>query len=203
MKRIMLMGLMLLGTCVAAHAQCLRVGVRGGVNTVDYSVAPVTVGDATFSAGNAKVGYEAGLLLRFRLANHLHLQSGLNYQFNPYAFRVGGNAHGRITIDARRLEIPVELGLNFGVLRLFAGPVFRVAQWQKSSVPRLLRVKFNDSDIALTGGAGLHIRRFFIDFRVTGYPWSSLSNTFYSGDASARVKVRRNLLYGGSVGFYF
>lgn len=83
MKRIMLMGLMLLGTCVAAHAQCLRVGVRGGVNTVDYSVAPVTVGDATFSAGNAKVGYEAGLLLRFRLAKHLHLPSGLNYQFIP------------------------------------------------------------------------------------------------------------------------
>ena len=67
----------------------------------------------------------------------------------------------------------------------------------------MLRVKFNDSDIALTGGAGLHIRRFFIDFRVTGYPWSNLRNTFYSGDASARVKVRRNLLYGGSVGFYF
>lgn len=202
-KRVILTGLLLLAATGAAFAQRLQVGVRGGINTTDFSMAPTTVGGTTFSRGSGKVGYEAALLLRFRLAKHLHLQSGLNYQFNPYAFRVSGQMNVRLTVDARRLEIPVELGLNFGVLRLFAGPVFRVAQWQKSSVPRLLKIGFNDSDIALTGGAGLHIRKFFIDFRITGYPWSQVHYTFRSGDSSARVKVNRNLLYGGSVGFYF
>lgn len=203
MKRLILTGLMLLYAGHAVHAQRFQVGVRAGINAEDYATVPPQLEGTTFTPGSAKVGYEAALVLRFRLARHLHLQTGLNYQFSPYVFHLEGQVHGRLTIDARRLEIPVELGLNFGVLRLFAGPVFRVAQWQKSSVPRLLEIKFNDSDIALTGGVGLHVRKFFIDFRVTGYPWSSVRNTYYSGDASARVKVRSNLLYGGSLGFFF
>lgn len=202
MKKWILTGLILLGVC-SARAQHFRVGVRAGINAEDYASSPVQLEGTTFTPGSAKIGYEAALVLRFRLARHLHLQTGLNYQFSPYVFHLEGQVHGRLTIDARRLEIPVELGLNFGVLRLFAGPVFRVAQWQKSSVPKLLGIKFNDSDIALTGGVGLHVRRFFIDFRVTGYPWSNVRNTYRSGDTSARVNVRRALLYGGSVGLFF
>ena len=41
------------------------------------------------------------------------------------------------------------------------------------------------------------------DFRLSGYARSHVWNTFVSDGVSQRVRVPRNLVYGGSVGFFF
>ena len=55
----------------------------------------------------------------------------------------------------------------------------------------------------IMGGVGFNIRKFFFDFRLSGYARSHVWNTFVSDGVSQRVRVPRNLVYGGSVGFFF
>lgn len=186
-----------------ASAQRLRVGVRGGINAVDYKFVPTTINGVRFSPGSAHVGYEAGFVVRLNLTKHLHLQSELNYNFINYNILADGAARNYLKLKTQRLEIPVQLGLQFGMFRLFGGASFRVAHSERSNIPRLLEVDYNDQNVAVMGGIGLNIRKFFIDFRVQGYPRSRVWNTFTSNGISARVKVPHEIVYGGSLGFFF
>lgn len=187
----------------AASAQRFRIGIRGGINTVDHSFSRTRIGDALVTPGENKIGYEAGFALRLNLTKHLHLQSELNYVFTNYGFDLAGASRRNVTIRTERFEIPVQLGLQFGPIRLFGGAAFRIAHSERSSAPKTLKVRFNDDDIAIMGGIGLNIKKFFIDFRISGYPRSHVWNTFTSDGYSKRVKVSRNMLYGGSIGFFF
>ena len=105
----------------AASAQRLMVGVRGGVNFTDYSFVPTRIGDIRFSPGSPRAGYDVGFVLRLNLSKHLHLQSELDYAFVNYSVRAGDAGNRRLTLRTERFEIPVQLGFQFGVLRLFGG----------------------------------------------------------------------------------
>lgn len=203
MKNVLLFLLAALLLGGTASAQRFRVGVRGGVNAADYRFTPVKIGSSRFSPGNTRVGFETGFVLRLNLTKHLHLQSEINYDFANYSVRVEGPARRSVTLRAERLEIPVQLGLQFGIVRLFGGASFRVADSERSTAPGLLKVEFNNDDISLMGGLGLNIGHFFLDFRVQGYPRSRLWNTFTSNGVAERVEVTRDLIYGGSIGFFF
>ena len=190
----------------AASAQRLMVGVRGGVNLTDYSFDATRIGDTRFTPGTPRVGYDVGFVLRLNLSKRLHLQSELDYAFVNYSVRaasVGNAGSSRLTLRTERLEIPVQLGFQFGVLRLFGGALFRVTDSERSSSPQLLRVGFNNGDVGVTGGLGLNIHKFFIDLRVSGYPRSRVWHDFTSGGVTQRVKVPHDLVYGGSIGFFF
>lgn len=184
-------------------AQRLQVGIRGGVNATSYSFETATVGDNTFSPASTRAGFETGLAVRLNLTRHLHLQSELDYAFTNYSLHAAGKLRRDISVRAERLEVPVQLGLQFGIVRLFGGVSFRLADSSHSSAPELLRVRFNNDDMAVMGGLGLDVRHFFLDLRVQGYPRSSIWNTFTSGSATQRVKVSRDLVYGASIGFFF
>lgn len=204
MKKLFILLLCTFLTAGAASAQRrLQLGVRGGVNLTDYKIAPTRIGDNRFTAGPARIGYEAGFVLRLNLTRHLHLQSELNYNFVNYNLRSEGKTPREIVLRTQRFEIPVELGLQLGVVRLFGGARFRVADSERSSIPRLLKVDFNDHDTALVGGIGLNIKKFFIDLRVTGYPRSHVWQNYTSYDQTQRVRVKHDLIYGGSLGFFF
>ena len=184
----------------AASAQRLMVGVRGGVNFTDYSFVPARIGDTRFTPGSPRMGYDVGFVLRLNLSKHLHLQSELDYAFVNYSVQAGNR---RLTLRTERFEIPVQLGFQFGVLRLFGGALFRVTDSEHSSAPQLLRVRFNNGDVGVMGGLGFNVRKFFIDFRISGYPRSRVWHDFTSEGVTRRVKVPHDIVYGGSVGFFF
>ncbi len=189
----------------AASAQRLRLGVRAGMNTSDYRFSTVRIGDTYVSRGGARAGFNVGLVFRYDLSRRFHLQAETDYVFANYAYRLRGGAVHDVRIRAERLEIPVELGFRFAkVLRLFGGAVFRATNSQRSSAPGIFRVKFNDGDVALTGGLGVQIRSFFLDFRITLHPQGRTWNTFtLAGAEPQRVGIGRNILYGGSIGLFF
>ena len=187
----------------AASAQRIQFGLRGGVNIVDPHFGRIRIGNAAITKSKAQIGYDMGLVLRLNLSKHLHLQTELNYSFQNYAFHVTEIYTRDVKMRTERLEIPVELGFQFGAFRIFGGAQFRVAQTGRSNASQVLKVRFNDDDIGIMGGIGLNIKKFFIDFRVSGYPRSHVWNTFVSDGLSQRVKVGRNIVYGGSIGFFF
>lgn len=203
MKRFVIILCAALFVCGAASAQRLQVGLRGGINTVDHSFGRVRIGDLAITGGKAQIGYDVGLVLRLNITKHLHLQSELNYAFNDYAFRISEFYTRDVKMRTERLELPVQLGLQFGVFRIFGGAQFRLTQSGRSTAPELLKVRFNDDDIAIVGGIGFNIRKFFIDFRVSGYPRSHVWNTFIADGVTHRVQASRNIVYGGSIGFFF
>lgn len=187
----------------AASAQRLMVGVRGGVNFADYSFVPAQISDMRFNPGSPRAGYDLGFVLRLNLSKHLHLQSEFNYAFVNYSVRARTNVQRIVTLRTERFEIPLQIGLQFGILRLFGGPQFRVGSSSRSNSPQLLKVGFNNSDVGLMGGIGFNIRKFFIDFRISGYPRSRVWHRFTSEGTVQRVKVPHDIVYGGSIGFFF
>ena len=203
MKKILALLSALLFFCGGASAQRFRIGLRGGISTVKQHFDRVYIGDRSVAPGKAQVGYEAGLVLRLNITRHIHLQSELNYAFANYDFRLGNSRDRDLRIRTERFEIPVQLGLQFGAFRLFGGAGFRVSQSGRSDDSQQLKVRFNDDDIAVMGGVGFNIRKFFFDFRVSGYPRSHIRNTFVCDGVAQRVRVDRSVPYGGSIGFFF
>ena len=203
MKHFAFLLLFALGFSGAVSAQRLMVGVRGGVNFADYSFVPTRIGDTRFSPGSVRAGYDVGFVLRLNLSKRLHLQSEFDYAFVNYNVLAGNAGSRRITLRTERFEIPVQAGFQFGVLRLFGGAQFRVTGSERSSAPQLLKVGFNNGNVGVMGGLGLNIHKFFLDFRVSGYPRSRVWHDFTSGGITRRVKVPRDIVYGGSIGFFF
>ena len=115
----------------------------------------------------------------------------------PAAFQFAFQPFGIVGFDPLDGMDPSEHSL-----RLFGGAQFRVADSERDSAPKLLKVNFND-DVGIMGGVGFNIRKFFFDFRLSGYARSHVWNTFVSDGVSQRVRIPRNLVYGGSVGFFF
>lgn len=187
----------------AASARRLQVGVHGGISVADYSFVPTRIGEVGFSPGSLRAGYNAGLVARLNLSNCVHLQTELNYAFINYEVRTQGAGLDHLTLRTQRFEIPVHLGFQFGPLRLFGGVQFRAASSERSSAPQVLKVRFNNGDAGITGGIGLGIRKFFIDFRATGYPRSRVWHEFTSHGTTQRVKVPHDIVYSGSIGFFF
>lgn len=169
----------------------------------DYSFVPTRIGDTRFTPGAVRAGYDVGFVLRLNLSKHLHLQSELNYAFVNYNVLAENSGSRRIALRTERFEIPVQLGFQFGVLRLFGGALFRVTESERSSVPQLLKVRFNNGDVGVMGGLGFNVRKFFIDFRISGYPRSRVWHDFTSEGIARRVKVPHDIVYGGSLGFFF
>jgi len=206
MKKIILSLLLAAGFCSVAYAQRFKVGVRVGADMVDYSSPRIEFAGGSVSHGSNRVGFETALIGRLNITRHLHLQTEFEFSRTGYAFRyhyAEGYSQRNIKIHANRIEIPLQIGINAGPVRLFGGVAFRVAHSEKSNAPSLLKVKFNDSNIGLTGGVGVNIRRFFIDARITGYPRSTIYNTFTSNGETHRTAIGRHIRWSVSTGFFF
>lgn len=171
----------------AASAQRLRLGVRAGMNTSDYRFSTVRIGDTYVSrGGTCGIRRGAGLPVRplaplpSASRNRLRLRQ---LRLPPARRGRARRAHtGRTARNPGRTGLPIRQGAP-----PVRGAVFRATNSQRSSAPGIFRVKFNDGDVALTGGLGVQIRSFFLDFRITLHPQGRTWNTFTSPARSRNV----------------
>ncbi|MCX4300970.1 MAG: outer membrane beta-barrel protein [Alistipes sp.] len=205
MKRLLLISsFVLLFASGTASARRLQVGFRGGINTTDYRFSPVAIGETRFVTGSSRAGFETGFVLRLNLSKFVHLQSELNYDFVNYSIRATrANLQTDVRLRSERLEVPVQLGFQLGIVRLFGGASFRLNNSLHSSHPDLLKIRFDTENMAWMGGIGLNFKHFFLDFRLQGYPGSKHNNIFESNGIRQKVHIRSNIVYGGSLGFFF
>lgn len=204
MKRIFLTLLLSAALSAAAFAQQrFNVGIRAGVNISDYALPAISSPDATLRNARNRAGFEASLLARFNFTRHLNLQAEFEYDRNNYGFNCRkGYGNRRVTVNTNRIEIPLLLGLNLGPVRLFGGASFRLSHNEKSNAPSILQIKFSDRKAALTGGAGINIKHFFVEARITGYPGSAANTAIFYG-TPVKVKPRHDLKWSLSTGFLF
>ena len=128
--------LVLFAACMplAVRAQLLHVGLRSGVNVSDVSVERFALADAVVSSGRIKAGYQFAFMARTNLTRHLHLQAEIEYACGVNAYRIDRMTSARsISIRSRRLNLPLELGVQLGAARLFAGASFVIGDWTGNS----------------------------------------------------------------------
>ncbi len=204
MKRFLPAFILLLTLAATASAQRFRVGVRVGVNAMDFSLPKIDFADHSVVGGNTKIGFETALIARLNITRHLHLQAEFEYGRTGYQIRYEGSTLDRnVKIHANRIEVPLMLGVTAGPVRLFGGAFLRIAHNERSEAPAFVEIGFNDSDVGIMGGLGVNIRKFFVEARISGYPKSSVKTTVESQGARQTVRVGRNIRYSLSTGFFF
>lgn len=205
MKRLIFTLLLLLGLSLSCRAQRFRVGARVGANITGYRMEALGFERGTIREGRPKAGFEAALAARLALTKHINLQAEFEFDRTGYGFEyVRSDAPVQsAAVHASRLEIPLMLGIQIGsYVRLFGGASFRAAHSEKSTVPSLVQVRFNDSAVALTGGMGLNIRKFFLEGRITGYPQKTEWTVVSQGEKQ-RTTIKNPVKWSITTGFFF
>lgn len=196
---------LLLFISTATFAQPLKIGVRGGVNTSSYDFQRFSLnGTAITPRSSQEMGYQLGVAMRLSIPKFLQFQPELMYSTRNYGYELTTKSGvDRVKITTKRMELPFMVGFNIKFLRLFAGPVFVLSSSQSNNNKDSgFSVKFDDSDIAFQMGAGLDIRKFFLDVRYTKN-FQTTYNTMTLKNVSYKSKIRNDELWAFSAGFFF
>lgn len=203
-KNFTILCAMLLMGSVAAIAQPLKIGIKGGINTGKYVMTPIAINGASITGETTGLGYQFGVVARLSIPKFLQIQPELVYSSRDYRYALRSRDGKRdVKMQSRRLELPVMIGFNISALRLYAGPNFILSSSVKSSdksVP--LTVNYVKSDIAFQAGAGLDIKKFFLDVRYSTYLGSRYEKFTYEG-ITQKVKIKTDNQWFFSAGFFF
>ncbi len=198
---------LLLAICLgsmAAIAQPLKIGIKGGMNLSSYSFDQLQFDNTYITPvkGNT-TGYQLGLVMRLTIPKFIHIQPEINYIERGYRFHVNQGTRQTLELVTERIEVPVTVGFNIAALRIFGGPVFRIASNTRlDKQNKNFSVKFKESDVALQLGAGLDIRKFFLDVRYVTHPETTYENIYYKGSGQ-KVKVKNDEMWQFNIGFFF
>lgn len=204
MRKILLLILGVACSLTVASAQFLHVGLRAGVNLSDIAFSKFSLDDAMVSKGRTKCGYQAAFMMRANLTRHLNLQAELEYSCAVNAYDIDRGSYVRTSnIQLRRLSLPLELGLQFGAVRLFGGASFALGDWTGNSRSSILAVDYDLPDVSIVGGVGVHFRKMFLEARVQSSTKSSQYYLYRIGSTVRSVKIKHNLLWSFSAGFFF
>ena len=174
MKRITLLLTSMLLVVWAADAQLLGIGARVGIGTGSYDFDSVSIEGGTLEpAGDRVSGYQAALFLRLSIPTFLYVQPEVQISQRDYIFGIKYPSESKEfkAIRTYRLDVPVILGLKLGNVRLFGGPVWRIAskQYNKGGGPTPFGIRFEDAKVAAMGGVGVEFDGVFLEIRYTGY----------------------------------
>ncbi|MFD0793922.1 porin family protein [Mucilaginibacter litoreus] len=199
MKKSLLTLCIVIAGITAGKAQLLpsvQVGAKAGVNLSSLSNT-----SGTFSADN-RAGYLAGIWARF---------GAIGFNFQPELYitskNVDINTSNGTSGSAKftSIDVPLLLGGKIGAFglggRFYAGPLLSFAINKDnnfgSAVGDAARLRYKDSNFALTAGAGVDIRRISIDLRYE----AGLTKQEYI-DGSTNIKTRVSL-FNLSLGYSF
>lgn len=202
--RTLLLTFVMVLTTLGVSAQVFKIGVRGGANITNNDFTAISTGEYRVSHLPSKAGYQVALVTRISIPRFLQISPEFQMVSHTYRYRINSPiAHSEASVAVRRFEIPVTVGFNIWVLRLFGGPVFRVAQSEKvKSVKRDFKVHHNDSDVAFVAGAGVDLGKFFLDARYNFYP-KKVSYRIEIDGTTRNAKVRNSGMWQFSAGFFF
>ncbi|MBD1392258.1 porin family protein [Mucilaginibacter glaciei] len=199
MKKLFLALSILAATATASQAQVLpsfQIGVKGGVNLSSLSNST-----STFNSSN-RAGYLGGLWARF---------GALGFNFQPEVYVTSKNVdinNSTQTISSAKftsIDVPLLFGGKIGAFglggRFYAGPLFSFAIDKKNNfgtaVSSATRFDYKDSNVAVTAGAGIDIRKISIDLR---YEAGLTKQNYYDGSTNYKTRVS---LFNLTLGYAF
>ena len=204
MRTLLLTFAMVLTLAFGASAQVFKIGVRGGINITDNNFSQISTGEYRVNHLPSKIGYQVALTTRISIPHFLQISPEFQMVSHTYRYQINSQfGRSDAQVSVKRFEIPVTVGFNIWVLRIFGGPVFRVAHTEKvKSIHRDFDVHYNDSDVALMVGAGLDLGKFFLDTRYNFNP-KQARNTIEIGGIGRTAKIKNSGMWQFSAGFFF
>lgn len=147
-------------------AQEFSIGPKIGV-----SKGNISVNGSTFSSGNDKIGYHAGLFARLG-GNHIFIQPEVLYTNTGGEFTsTQGNNTVSYTAKFDKIDVPIMAGFKIAeFFRLQAGPTLAFILNSDLSSTSTLPVKpdYNKATIAYQAGIGFDIANLIVDLKYEG-----------------------------------
>ena len=147
-------------------AQEFSIGPKIGV-----SQGNISVNGSTFSSGNDKIGYHAGLFARLG-GNHIFIQPEVLYTNTGGEFTITqGNNTVSYTAKFDKIDVPIMAGFKIAeFFRLQAGPTLAFILNSDLSSTSTLPVKpdYNKVTIAYQAGIGFDIANLIVDLKYEG-----------------------------------
>lgn len=161
----------------AQQTPAFHIGVKGGANFTKTSTESSLEGKYGF-------GYQAGVMTRMDIGK-LYVQGEALFNKRKTSYQSQDGSSSKLSWNA--IDIPVVVGYklikadDFNV-RVFAGGVYSYAFNNKISTSHAIQegfIKFDKSNIGITGGVGVDYKNFTVDLKYeTGL--SSISKDFKS-----------------------
>jgi hypothetical protein len=160
----------------SGFSQVFTLGPRVGISS--SRVQMENHENISLESDGAEIGFHAGLFARLSIP-----ALGLFVQPEALFTQSGGNI--RVTNDQdanfsqlrtykfNKLDVPVLVGLKFGILRVNAGPSFSVmlsddVEVEGSTFSEQVEEKFNTATVGYQAGIGLDAGRLIVDLKYEG-----------------------------------
>ncbi len=205
MKKIILLAVAALLLGSGASAQFLKFGAKGGINFNTFDVSSV---NGFIDGTQDKPGWHLGLMSRIDLGG-LYVQPELLYNSNTYEYDYVNSAVSSTTYNSvvrrQTLDLPVMLGFKLLFLRLEAGPVFTLGDWDKiTSGEDRVNIDFDNPVWGYQAGVGVEIKKVTLGLRYSGY-FSRTEQEVYLPDQTEpySFKSSRDGRFMLSLGYFF
>lgn len=195
-----------------ADAQLFSYGIKAGLGINQLKVSDLTdLGSGAdvydLVTGDNVMGYHIGVQTRVKIAM-LFVQPELYFNdAGGIVEKVAENgANELLTVDFKRIDLPVLVGVKFGPLRLGAGPVgsYVVKESVVNDISELdpdYTVFTNSMTWGFQAGLGVDLSKISLDARYEG-SLSKLGETFSVGGADFDLDARPSQ-WVFSLGFWF
>lgn len=195
-----------------ADAQLFTYGIKGGLGVNKMKVSDLTdLGSGAdvydLVTGDNVMGYHIGIQTRIKIAMFF-VQPELYFNDGGgIVEKVAENgANELLTVDFKRIDLPVLVGVKFGPMRLGLGPVgsYVVKESVVNDISELdpdYSVFTNSMTWGFQAGLGLDLSKISIDARYES-SLSKLGETFQVGGANFNLDARPSQ-WIFSVGFWF
>lgn len=195
-----------------ADAQLFSYGIKGGLGVNKMKVSDLTdLGSGAdvydLVTGDNVMGYHVGIQTRIKIAM-FYVQPELYFNDGGGIIeKVAENgANELMTVDFKRIDLPVLVGVKFGPMRLGLGPVgsYVVKESVVNDISELdpdYSVFTNSMTWGFQAGLGLDLSKISLDVRYEG-SLSKLGETFSVGGADFNLDARPSQ-WIFSVGFWF
>ncbi len=124
---------------------------------------------ATVTEGDAQIGYQVGVFLRFKLLG-LYVQPELLITNTQSVLEVAGT--GTVDFEFGKFDVPVMVGYKLGPLRLQVGPTFSFLSKAESTDPGAvaqdIKDNYKSATVGYQAGIGVDILKFVVDLKYEG-----------------------------------
>lgn len=200
MKKLVMVLLVSFALLAVTKAEVFQIGIKGGIGFSSIKINDLTdisSGADAFDlmTGDGVMAYHVGIQTRIKIAM-LFVQPEL--YFNDGGGTVeqvtSGGIRNLMTVDYKRIDLPVLLGTKFGPLRINLGPVGSYIVQESivhdlSHVPEDYTIFSEPLTWGFQAGLGLDISRLSFDVRYEG-SLSKLGETLTIGGTDFNLDAR-------------
>jgi len=167
----------------------IKSGVKGGLSL--YPSNPKSSTDFPVD-GSMKynVGYHFGVMTRLEFIHLLYVQPEIVYNHAAYDLTLPTSGTTKLTDNT--ISVPVLGGVHFAFFRVYAGPVFNIANFGSGDSKYFSNVTITRPSVGYQAGVGFSLLMLDVDLRLNGTGIRPTQSLFPKTGNRQDVNLTRN-----------